>query len=173
MARTWNTESVTKTTVIRVSRGVYVTLAWYASIVLGITAWYLAHYDETRFYPQARLIYTIIIAGIACATAPLIACFGLNLKWMPLFNICLALAFFAAFGSVMEWDCDEHWADWRAHIGEPHTAYWKTLEAFTFISGFFWLVSSVLAYWAPYVKETEPERQKRLSTGTGSGSETV
>jgi hypothetical protein len=56
---------------------------------------------------------------------------------MFLVNLPFTVAFFAAFGAIIEWDCNDNWVGWEAEIGKSYKACWKTIEAFTFISGFF------------------------------------
>jgi hypothetical protein len=68
-------------------------------------------------------------------------------------NFVFSLAFFAAFGAIIEWDCDENWMGWKMVIGESYKACWKTVEAFTFINGFCFLTSTIYALKTPSAAE--------------------
>jgi len=61
-------------------------------------------------------------------------------------DLAFALGFFAAFGSLNEFDCEENWQGWGQTVGKRYLDCWRTVEAFCFISGFCWLVATVLAW---------------------------
>ncbi|KIX02216.1 uncharacterized protein Z518_08155 [Rhinocladiella mackenziei CBS 650.93] len=168
MTRTWNPHNMEANTLCWLSRCFYVFESICAGIVLGINSWYLSHYNDTPVYPEARLIYTEIIAGIAIPLANLLAwlynCFP---KFLMLVNLFFSLAFFSAFGALIEFDCDENWAGWRREMGPDYRAFWRATEAFCFIGAFFWLCSAFFAWFTPSCQATNTHtflHHKRQST---------
>ncbi|EHY59520.1 hypothetical protein HRR83_001202 [Exophiala dermatitidis] len=147
----------------------YLSEACFAAIVLGIVSWFLSHYEDTPVYPAARLIWTEIIAALAilyCAT--LVFTFDYYPACFAMINMFFALAFFASFGAVENFDCDDNWMGWRSEYGEPYRPCWRATAAFTFLSGFFWLVSVLLAYWTPINKEPHHILPRKPSHGSST-----
>lgn len=146
----------------------------FLQIVLGITAWYLSHYNDTPNYPQGRLIFTIIIAGFAIIAGNLLA-FLWQKTSKPLLvalDVTLALASFASFGVLTEFDCNDNWTGWEEVFGKRYRDCWRTIEAFAFIGGFFWLIAAMMAHPAlsgKYVRRetTSAKRESQISTESG------
>jgi hypothetical protein len=67
-------------------------------------------------------------------------------------DILLAMAWFAAFGIDVNWmekhnGCSNGAFRWRGMWHGGRCGKWKAIEAFSFISGCFWVVSAVLSLW--------------------------
>ncbi|RJE21512.1 integral membrane protein [Aspergillus sclerotialis] len=112
------------------------------AVVAGTIGQYLSEYYRT--FGEAQAIYTEVVAAISILTG-LIGPFAGSITW-PL-DIILCLAWFASFGALFralaDFNCDGSYVD---NFGGPITncARWKAGESFAFISGFLWLVTSVL-----------------------------
>ncbi|OAL33436.1 hypothetical protein AYO20_07292 [Fonsecaea nubica] len=157
-----------------VSRFLYQAEALFGGIILGIVSWFLAHWQDTEKYPGARLCFTEIFAGIAIMYGSILIW---TYNWYPVcaavINCILSLAFFSAFGALIEWDCPENWVGWEELIGEGYKACWKTTEAFTFIAGFFFLVSTIFAVMTTSTTtEHHMHMVHRKASGTSSTAET-
>ncbi|KIW67329.1 hypothetical protein PV04_06592 [Phialophora macrospora] len=135
-----------ETTTRNLSRFLYQAEALFGGVILGIVSWYLSHWRDTEKYPGARLVFTEIFAGLSIIYGSILIW---TWNWYPrcyaVMNSIFCLAFFAAFGAVIEWDCNENWMGWEMLIGESYKACWKTVEAFTFINGFCFLCSTIFA----------------------------
>jgi hypothetical protein len=98
------------------------------------------------------MIYTVIVASFSLLLSLI---WLVPLTWTFLhypLDFLISFAWFASFGALYSWihingiNCDGlfsifHWD------GIEHTNYcaeWKTLEAFTFMCGVFWLISALL-----------------------------
>ncbi|KAF2143309.1 uncharacterized protein K452DRAFT_225060 [Aplosporella prunicola CBS 121167] len=134
-----------------------------AAVCLGISAHFLHEYYESEPHtgPNGREIYTIIIAALSLL---------MSLVWLiPFtstffhypFDFLLSLAWFAAFGVLVNWvhraNCGGafHWG------GITHNNYcskWKANEAFAFISACFWLASAILVR----LEQTRPSYNLRI-----------
>ncbi|KAL6246633.1 hypothetical protein RBB50_006872 [Rhinocladiella similis] len=135
------------------SRGFYIWESICAAVVLGINSWYLANYNDTPVYPQARLVYTEIIAGLAIPMANVFAwIYNVVPRFLAMVNLFFSLAFFSAFGALIEFDCDKNWNGWTQGMGESYHSCWRATEAFCFIGAFFWLCSAVLSFFTPRVE---------------------
>ncbi|KAK7887784.1 hypothetical protein LTR67_009687 [Exophiala xenobiotica] len=147
---TYNPREMESGTLALLSRGLYISESCCAAVVLGINSWYLSNYNDTPVYPQARLIYTEIIAGLAIPLANVLAwIYNVVPKFLALINLFFSLAFFSAFGALIEFDCDKNWHGWEGDVGESYRACWRATEAFCFIGAFFWLCSALLAFFTP------------------------
>ncbi|KAK5554025.1 hypothetical protein LTR46_008132 [Exophiala xenobiotica] len=149
---TYNPREMESGTLALLSRGLYISESCCAALflVLGINSWYLSNYNDTPVYPQARLIYTEIIAGLAIPLANVLAwIYNVVRKFLALINLFVSLAFFSAFGALIEFDCDKNWNGWEGDVGESYRACWRATEAFCFIGAFFWLCSAFLAFFTP------------------------
>ncbi|EXJ68160.1 uncharacterized protein A1O5_08775 [Cladophialophora psammophila CBS 110553] len=170
-------EKVTKpseTVVRNVSRFLYQAEALFGGIILGIVSWYLSHWQDTERYPGARLCFTEIFAGFAIIYGSILIW---TYNWFPylfaVINFIFSLAFFSAFGALIEWDCDKNWVGWKANIGGSYKACWKATEAFTFIAAFFFLVSTVFACMTTSATtEHHMPMYHRKASGTSSTPET-
>ncbi|EXJ77952.1 hypothetical protein A1O3_09111 [Capronia epimyces CBS 606.96] len=86
-------------------------------------------------------------------TATLVFTFDLYPRCFALINMFFSLAFFSCFGALENFDAADNWRGWRSEYGEPYRPCWRAASAFTFLSGFFWLGSVLLACWTPVNKE--------------------
>ncbi|KIX91928.1 uncharacterized protein Z520_12364 [Fonsecaea multimorphosa CBS 102226] len=156
------------------SRFLYQAEALFGGIILGIVSWYLSHWRDTEKYPGARLCFTEVFAGFAIMYGS-IAIWTYN--WFPIcfavINFIFSLAFFSAFGALIEFDCDKNWVGWEVNVGKGYKACWKTTEAFTFIAAFCFLVSTVFALMTKSATtEHHIHMMHRKASGTSSTAET-
>ncbi|KAK5309355.1 hypothetical protein LTR93_012233 [Exophiala xenobiotica] len=156
----YNPREMESGTLALLSRGLYISESCCAArliqlfVVLGINSWYLSNYNDTPVYPQARLIYAETIAGLAIPLANVLAwIYNIVPKFLALIDLFFSLAFFSAFGALIEFDCDKNWHGWEAGVGGSYRACWRATEAFCFIGAFFWLCSAFLAFFTPTTGE--------------------
>ncbi|RJE19055.1 integral membrane protein [Aspergillus sclerotialis] len=133
------------------------------AVVAGIIGNYLHEYNDTFVgWPQARWIYTEVIAGLSIL---------LGLVWLiPFssgffswpFDLVISFAWFAAFGILVDaihnFNCGGvfHWGGIFHHTG---CGRWKASEAFGFISACLWLASALVgAYFTFRVREVTTDR---------------
>ncbi|KAJ5461681.1 uncharacterized protein N7458_003233 [Penicillium daleae] len=121
----------------------------FAAVVAGIIGHYLASLDGIDAWPQARWIYTEVIAGLSIL---------LGLIWLIPFSsgffswpidILISFAWFAAFGILVDaihhLPCGSIWS-WHFR-GDAVCGRWKAAEAFSFLSAIIWLVSAIIGLW--------------------------
>ncbi|KAJ5958490.1 uncharacterized protein N7479_005640 [Penicillium vulpinum] len=125
----------------------------FAAVVAGVIGHYLAQVNNSSpdvdWSPQARWIYTEVIAGLSIL---------LGLIWLIPFSsgffswpmdIIISLAWFAAFGVLVDTlhrlPCGSIWS-WR-FSGDHMCGRWKAAEAFSFLSAIVWLVSAIVGIW--------------------------
>ncbi|GAB1205956.1 hypothetical protein APSETT445_004635 [Aspergillus pseudonomiae] len=96
-----------------------------AAIVAGIIGYYLGSLNDLEAWPQARWIYTEVVAV----------------------DVIISLAWFAAFGilvdAIHKFNCGSIWA-WGGIVHNDVCGRWKAAEAFSFISACVWLVSAIV-----------------------------
>ncbi|KAL4895454.1 LCCL domain-containing protein [Aspergillus ambiguus] len=118
-----------------------------AAIVAGIIGYYLNSLDDLEPWPQARWIYTEVIAGLSIL---------LGLVWLIPFSsgffswpldVLISFAWFAAFGILVDalhkLPCGGVFS-WGNLIDRNECGRWKAAEAFSFISAVVWLVSALV-----------------------------
>ncbi|KAJ5709137.1 hypothetical protein N7493_010471 [Penicillium malachiteum] len=121
----------------------------FGAVVAGIIGHYLASYDSIEPWPEARWIYTEVIAGLSIL---------LGLIWLIPFSsgffswpldILISFAWFAAFGilvdAIKHLPCGSIWS-WHFR-GSSVCGRWKAAEAFSFLSAIVWLVSALVGIW--------------------------
>ncbi|ETI22270.1 hypothetical protein G647_06343 [Cladophialophora carrionii CBS 160.54] len=159
-------------TVRTVSRFLYQAEAQFGGVILGIVTWYLSHWEDTEKYPGARLVFTETFAGLSIIYGSILIW---TWNWFPtcyaVINFVFCVAFFAAYGATIEWDCDENWMGWKVLIGESYKSCWKAVESFTFINGFCFLVSTICALKTTW--SAEAHRMHMLYRKSSHGSSTA
>ncbi|PGG95747.1 hypothetical protein AJ80_09918, partial [Polytolypa hystricis UAMH7299] len=139
----------------------------FGAVVAGIVGSYLHKFNSANEWPQARWIYTEVIAGISILLGLiwLIPFSGSFTTW-PI-DIILSLAWFAAFGllvnSLNNLQCGRAF-DWNNFLDDNICSRWKAANAFSFLSAIFWLVSAILGLWFVY-----RTRNRRAVAGDGVG----
>ncbi|GES63486.1 LCCL domain protein [Aspergillus terreus] len=121
-----------------------------AAIVAGIIGYYLDTLGDFDAWPQARWIYTEVVAGLSIL---------LGLIWLiPFssgffnwpFDVIISFAWFAAFGILVDalhkLPCGGIWS-WNNVVDNNECGRWKAAEAFSFISAVVWLVSALVGIW--------------------------
>jgi hypothetical protein len=112
---------------------------------LGLAAYFEHEFRNTAESadPHPRVIYTLVLACVAFVAAVVLFIPFTSSIINYAFDFFMVAAWFAAFGVLIDW------------YGDP-TCYnnkwcrrWKTLEAFSFISGFLWLLSMILVCDVP------------------------
>ncbi|KAJ6107823.1 hypothetical protein N7523_009146 [Penicillium sp. IBT 18751x] len=129
----------------------------FAAVVAGIIGHYLASFSDIDPWPQARWIYTEVIAGLSIL---------LGLIWLIPFSsgffswpldILISFGWFAAFGILVDaihhLPCGSIWS-WHFR-GDSVCARWKAAEAFSFLSAIVWLVSALVGIWFTFRKRGE------------------
>ncbi|KAJ5573968.1 uncharacterized protein N7459_008395 [Penicillium hispanicum] len=148
----------------------------FAAVVAGIIGHYLASFDEIDPWPQARWIYTEVIAGLSLL---------LGLIWLIPFSsgffswpldILISLAWFAAFGILVDaihnLPCGSIWS-WHFR-GSSVCARWKAAEAFSFLSAIVWLVSAVVGIWFTFrVRHNTADGTPRRRWGRSRAAESA
>jgi hypothetical protein len=122
----------------------------FAAVVAGIVGEYLHAYDKADAWPQARFIYTEVIAGLSI----ILALFWLFPFTASVINwpgdLIMFVLWITAFGLLVNWieplNCGSIWA-WD-DITQPGTCpKWNAAIAFSFLSAIFWVASAILAFW--------------------------
>ncbi|EAS31288.1 uncharacterized protein CIMG_06767 [Coccidioides immitis RS] len=122
----------------------------FGAVVAGIIGSYLHDFDGTDVWPQARWIYTEVVAGVSILLALLwlLPFSGSFFMWPT--DLVLSFAWFAAFGLLVnalnDLDCGGVF-EWGNITGGTTCSRWKASEAFSFLSAIFWLVSTVVGIW--------------------------
>ncbi|KAJ5191279.1 uncharacterized protein N7498_010264 [Penicillium cinerascens] len=121
----------------------------FAAVVAGIIGHYLASFNQIDPWPQARWIYTEVIAGVSILFALIwLIPFSSGFFSWPL-DILLSFAWFAAFGilvnAIDQLPCGSIWS-WGFR-GNSLCSRWKAAEAFSFLSAIVWLVSALVGIW--------------------------
>ena len=125
----------------------------FGAVVAGIMGSYLHDFDSADAWPQARWIYTEVIAGISILLGLiwLIPFSGSFTTW-PM-DVILSFAWFAAFGLLVnaldDMSCGGVF-DWEGFTDNNLCARWKASEAFSFLSAIFWIVSAIVGLWFTY-----------------------
>ncbi|KAI9035362.1 MARVEL domain-containing protein [Aspergillus affinis] len=121
-----------------------------AAVVAGIIGHYLAAFDNIDPWPQARWIYSEVVAGLSILLALIwLIPFSSSFFSWP-FDIVISLAWFAAFGilvdAIHKLSCGSIW-HWGGITHNNSCSRWKAAEAFAFISAIVWLVSGIVGIW--------------------------
>lgn len=78
-----------------------------------------------------------------------------NTNTDPIVDVILSLAWFAAFGilvdAIHKLDCGSIW-HWGGFLSGDTCGRWKAAEAFAFLSAFVWLVSGIVVCFGPFKK---------------------
>ncbi|OJJ48344.1 hypothetical protein ASPZODRAFT_150592 [Penicilliopsis zonata CBS 506.65] len=120
----------------------------FAAIVAGVIGWYLAHFTtHGNVWPQARWIYTEVVAGLSILLGLLwLIPFSWGFFSWP-FDLVISFAWFAAFGilvnAIHKFDCGGVFR-WTLFTNNSSCGRWKTAEAFSFLSAIVWLASALL-----------------------------
>ncbi|PGH03122.1 hypothetical protein AJ79_07449 [Helicocarpus griseus UAMH5409] len=141
----------------------------FAAVVAGIIGNDLAVFDDPGEFPEARWIYTIVIAAISIL---------LGILWLVPFAETFALwpgdlltsfAWFASFGILVDAlnkvNCGKVF-NWGEITDDGLCPRWKAAEAFAFLSAIFWLVSAITGVWFTY---RHPDRQRGVAKN-GAGA---
>ncbi|KAJ5735602.1 uncharacterized protein N7483_000727 [Penicillium malachiteum] len=129
----------------------------FAAVVAGIIGHYLASYDSIEPWPEARWIYTEVIAGLSMLMGLIwLIPFASGFFSWPL-DVLISFAWFAAFGilvdAIKHLPCGSIWS-WHFR-GNGACGRWKAAEAFSFLSAIVWLVSALVGVWFTFrVRDT-------------------
>ena len=122
-----------------------------ACVVAGIIGSYLDHYNAANAWPEKRFIYIEVISGLSILLS-LIWLFpfaGGFLHW-PM-DLVLSAAWFAAFGLLVNTlghnGCSGGAFSWGGITHGGVCNRWRASEAFSFLSGIFWLISTLVGVW--------------------------
>ncbi|KAE8352793.1 membrane-associating domain-containing protein [Aspergillus coremiiformis] len=133
-----------------------------AVIVAGIIGYYLVSLNDLEAWPQARWIYTEVVAGVSILLGLIwLIPFSFSFFSWP-FDVVISLAWFAAFGilvdAIHKFSCGSIWA-WGSIVQNDVCGRWKAAEAFSFISACVWLISAVVGIWFTFrVRGTTSDR---------------
>ena len=110
-------------------------------IIVGIVGHFLNHYEDNNAYPNVRLVYTEVVAALSMLCSILWMAFWTTESYNIGADLFISLAWFAAFGSLMEYvDCHHCTTSpfniyYRNRIGNGLCKEWRVAEAFAFITG--------------------------------------
>jgi hypothetical protein len=109
-------------------------------VVVGIVGHFLNHYEDNTAYPKVCFVYTEVVAALSMLCSILWMVFWTTESYNIGGNLFISLAWFAAFGSLMEYvDC-HHCATspfnihYRNKIGGGFCKEWRVAEAFAFMT---------------------------------------
>ncbi|KKK18016.1 hypothetical protein ARAM_005633, partial [Aspergillus rambellii] len=124
----------------------------FAAVVAGIIGYFLHQYDKVDAWPQARWIYTEVVAGVSILLGFIwLIPFASGFFSWPL-DVIISFAWFASFGilvdAIHKLDCGSIWY-WGSITDNTYCGRWKAAEAFSFLSAIVWLVSALLvcSFW--------------------------
>ncbi|KAE8152016.1 marvel domain-containing protein [Aspergillus avenaceus] len=132
------------------------------AIVAGIIGHYLASFTSIDPWPQARWIYTEVVAGLSIILGLIwLIPFSFGFFSWP-FDTVISLAWFAAFGilvdAIHKFNCGSIWG-WGNITHNDSCGRWKAAEAFSFISACVWLASALVGIWFTFrVRGTTSDR---------------
>ncbi|EEP78852.1 conserved hypothetical protein [Uncinocarpus reesii 1704] len=122
----------------------------FGAVVAGIIGSYLHSFDKVDAWPEARWIYTEVVAGISILLALLwLLPFSSGFFMWPI-DLLLSFAWFAAFGLLVDALEDVNCGgvfEWGRITDGGSCARWKASQAFSFLSAIFWLASALLGIW--------------------------
>jgi hypothetical protein len=136
-------------------------------VVVGIVGYFLHYYEDNAAYPNVRLVYTEVVAALSMLCSILWIAFSTAESCSIGPDLFVSLAWFAAFGSLMEYvDCHHCTASpfnihYRTKIGNGLCKEWRATEAFAFITGVLFLGNAIIVI---YTKSFSCERRPTTSS---------
>jgi len=124
----------------------------FAGIVAGITGVYLHDYRADSGQPLARFIYTEVVAGVSILFALLwLLPFASGFFNWPI-DLFVSFAWFAVFGILVNWMNDTNVCTgdtfaWEQISFKGACGRWRAIEAFSFLSALFWILSALVGIW--------------------------
>jgi hypothetical protein len=121
-------------------------------IVVGIVGHFLYYYEDNTAYPNVRLVYTEVVAGLSMLCSILWMVFWTTEFYNIGADLFISFAWFAAFGSLMGYiDCRHCTTSpfnihYRNKIGDGLCKEWRVAEAFALITGVFSLGNVIIIY---------------------------
>jgi hypothetical protein len=121
-------------------------------IVVGIVGHFLNYYEDNTPYPNVRLVYTEVVAALSMLCSILWMVFWTTESYNIGADLFISLAWFAAFGSLMEYvDCHHCTTSpfnihYRNKIGGGLCKEWRAAEAFAFITAVLFLGNAITTY---------------------------
>ncbi|KAF7167212.1 hypothetical protein CNMCM5623_000607 [Aspergillus felis] len=145
----------------------------FAAVVAGIIGYYLHQFSHIDAWPQARWIYTEVVAGLSillgliwlipfssgffswpCMSAPCPVAYDDTLSLTgkkSAVDVIISLAWFAAFGilvdAIHKLNCGSIWRWHFDTYSNDSCGRWKAAEAFSFLSAIVWLASALVGIW--------------------------
>jgi len=143
------------------------------TVVLGLVGHFLRIHHKTGQGPHGREIYTEVIAAISVVVSLLFLLpFTSSFMHYPL-DLILSLAYFAAFGALVNqvhrMNCGGAFA-WNGILHGGVCSQWKAAEAFSFLSAIFWLVSTLLSIYVFHKVRGRDTVAATGGTANGSGA---
>ncbi|TGZ76199.1 integral membrane protein [Ascodesmis nigricans] len=128
-----------------------------AVIVAGIVGHYLNQSDERDIFPEKRMIYTEVVAGLSIFFALIML---IPFTWAInafVLDFVMFVLWIVSFGLLVDYVAPSS-CKWGIQINpfyygdglQETCERWKASVAFSFISAMLWLASSVLAMWVLY-----------------------
>ncbi|RDW72491.1 MARVEL domain-containing protein [Aspergillus mulundensis] len=122
----------------------------FAAVVAGIIGWFLNRFGDLDMWPNARWIYTEVIAGISIFFGLVwLIPFSAGFLLWPL-DLLISFAWFAAFGVLVDGrdrlDCGSIWR-WDNITDDTICGRWRASQAFSFLSAIVWIVSALVGMW--------------------------
>ena len=119
-------------------------------ITIGIVDHFLNYYEDNTAYPNVRLVYTEVVAALSMLCSILWMVFWTTESYNIGADLFISLAWFAAFGSLMEYVDWHHCTTspfnihYRNEIGGGLCKEWRVAEAFAFITGVLFLGNAII-----------------------------
>ncbi|EAL91735.2 hypothetical protein KXW98_002690 [Aspergillus fumigatus] len=123
----------------------------FAAVVAGVIGYYLHQFSDIDAWPQARWIYTEVVAGLSILLGLIwLIPFSSGFFSWP-FDVVISFAWFAAFGilvdAIHKLNCGSIW-HWHFNTYSTNSCgRWKAAEAFSFLSAIVWLASALVGIW--------------------------
>jgi len=155
-----------------------------AAIVAGLVGEYLHYVSDAHQHAEPKLVYTVALAGISlvvclfCMIPFNFAFYGfvldfiLFVMWMTSFGLLVNLTGSGGCHSSWYWNSwGYYWGRWYVHpvpnlsqsiVGTAACGKWRATQAWSFIGGWFWLVSSFLgAYVVFRIRDERPVENRQ------------
>jgi len=141
----------------------------FAAVVLGLVSHFIHVHHTQHVGPLGREIYVLIVAVLALIISLFTMLPRLHSIMHILPDTIMMLAWFAAFGVLVNWlhhsGCGSYFT-WGNLTHGSECDKWQAAEAFSFLSAIVWLASWLLALWLR-------RRERAGITTTGRNTTTV
>lgn len=123
-----------------------------ATVVLGLTSYFLHEYDNHSAGNFNRLIYSAVISAISVCLSFFWTILP-HATWAHIgADLIFCAAWFAVFGLLQSYyddiNCGDTWAWGSINFTKNYCGQWNATQAFSFLAAIFWFASFIVALLA-------------------------